>query len=514
MTQTAAPAAALPAWGVAILAALAGACGALGHPPYDLPVAIVVPMIAGFVFLHMARTPRGALAFGWALGFGYFGLTLSWITEPFQVDAAETGWMAPFAVVLLALLLGAFWAAAMSFARWAGGRPWMLAVAWAGAELLRAYVFTGFPWAMLPQALVDLRLGQGLAWLGPHGLTLGLLGAIALGFTYPNAQFPGAVRLRMLMGGVVAVAALFLIRPIGVETPSLTDHTVRLIQPNAPQHEKWDPEKIPVFVNRQIDFTGAGDTVPDLIVWPETALPYLQEYAQPAFDAIAQAARGAPVALGIQRSDDRGYYNGMVVLDAAGQVIQSYDKHHLVPFGEYMPLPGLFRSLGIRALADRADSGYQSGPGPRVLDLGALGTALPLICYEAVFAHDVGGAATRPDFLMQLTNDAWFGMRSGPQQHLAQARMRAIEQGLPLIRAANTGISAVIDPKGRITASLALNTAGYLDAGLPAAAAPTLYARTGDLPWVFVVLAGLIAAVLHRARTRRTRTIDAGTHDA
>ncbi|WP_299293123.1 apolipoprotein N-acyltransferase [uncultured Tateyamaria sp.] len=502
MTQAAAPAGAVPAWGVAFFAALAGACGALGHPPFDLPMAIAVPMIAGFVFLYMARTPRQALFYGWALGFGYFGLTLSWITEPFQVDAAETGWMAPFAVVLLALLLGAFWAAAMSFARWAGGRPWMLAVAWAGAELLRAYVFTGFPWAAPPQTLVDTLAGQGLAWLGPHGLMLTMCAVCAIAVTRP-VRAPWAAIPAVLLGAL-------LLRPLETVLSPVTDHTVRLIQPNAPQHEKWDPEKIPVFVNRQIEFTGAGDTVPDLIVWPETALPYLQEYAQPVFDAIGAAARGAPVALGIQRADDAGYYNGLVVLDGAGQVTQSYDKHHLVPFGEYMPFPALFRSLGIKALADRADGGYAAGPGPRLLDFGALGTALPLICYEAVFAHDVGRAPQRPAFLMQLTNDAWFGMRSGPQQHLAQARMRAIEQGLPMIRAANTGISAVIDPRGRIVSALPLNTAGYLDERLPAAAPPTLYARTGDLPWVLLILAGLVASVLRRARFRRTHAIDAG----
>jgi apolipoprotein N-acyltransferase len=138
-----------------------------------------------------------------------------------------------------------------------------------------------------------------------------------------------------------------------------------------------------------------------------------------------------------------------------------------------------------------------------VLDFGPLGKALPLICYEAVFAQDVGGAPERPAFLMQLTNDAWFGARSGPQQHLAQARMRAIEQGLPMVRAANTGISAVIDPEGRITAALELNTAGYLDASLPRASAPTLYARSGDLPWALVLLAGLSVAILRRARRAR-----------
>ncbi|WP_299045870.1 apolipoprotein N-acyltransferase [uncultured Tateyamaria sp.] len=497
---------ALPFWVQVLLAIAFGAAGAGAHAPFLFAPAIVLPLLGGVLALRVGTAPLRAFALGLALGAGYFGLTMTWITEPFRVDAAATGWMAPFALVLLALGMGLFWGGAVAFARWAGGRVWVLVVAWTGAELLRAYLLTGFPWATPPQALVHTLAGQGLAWLGPHGLMAAMCAVIAGPAALPRRGAWAVIPVVILAG--------LMLRPLDTGPAPLTDQTVRLIQPNAPQDEKWDPARIPVFVNRQIDFTAAGD-VPDLIVWPETALPYLLENAQPAFDVIADAARGAPVVLGIQRRDASGrYYNSLVALDDAGQVGQTYDKHHLVPFGEYMPLPALFRSLGVRALAERADVGYARGPGPQVLDMGPLGTALPLICYEAVFAHDVGAAPTRPDFLMQLTNDAWFGMRSGPQQHLAHAQMRAIEQGLPLIRAANTGISAVIDPRGRITASLGLNEAGYVDAVLPAPGAPTLYSRTGDLPWVLLVLTGLIAAILHRARTRRTAPIDAGTPDA
>jgi len=170
-----------------------------------------------------------------------------------------------------------------------------------------------------------------------------------------------------------------------------------------------------------------------------------------------------------------------------------------VPFGEYMPLGDLLARFGIYGLAASHGHGYSAGPGAQVLDLGAIGRALPLICYEAVFAHDVNAAPERPNVILHLTNDAWFGTGAGPQQHLAQARMRAIEQGLPVARAANTGISAMIDGWGRITASLPLNTAGYLDAALPAPRAPTLYSRSGDLPFALLLLGGLCGAVL-RAR--------------
>ncbi|MEL6450208.1 MAG: apolipoprotein N-acyltransferase [Pseudomonadota bacterium] len=493
------PGAARPTWALCLLAAVAGAIGSAAHAPFLFAPAILLPLVAGFALLPLMPQPRGAFWVGWALGIGYFAPTLSWITEPFQVDAATTGWMAPFALILLAALLGAFWAAALALAVWTGGRPWMLALSWAGAEMLRAYLFTGFPWATPPQALIDSWPGQGLAWLGPHGMMLALTGLIALSLALPW--------VRVAAPAVWALMSMALLPQATPAPAPLTGHTIRLVQPNAPQDEKWDPLRIPVFVNRQIDYTAAGP-VPDLVLWPETALPYLVENAQPVFDAIADAARGAPVVLGIQRRVQSDYYNSLVVLDAAGAVAQTYDKHHLVPFGEYMPAEWFFRRIEVGGLAARTDGGYAAGPGPRLLDLGPLGRALPLICYEAVFAHDVGRAPARPAFLMQLTNDAWFGSRSGPQQHLAQARMRAIEQGLPMVRAANTGISAMIDPRGQVTAALPLNTAGYLDVTLPQPGVPTIYSRTGDTPWALILMAGLIASVLHRARARRAGAID------
>lgn len=485
-------------------AGVAGALGALAHAPYDIVPAIFVPLGAGFFLLFVSATIWRAAVLGGALGFGYFAATMTWIIEPFQVDAATTGWMAPFALVLLAILLGSFWGAALAMARWSGGRTWMLALTWSAAEMLRAYVFTGFPWASPPQVLVDVWGGQGLAWLGPHGVMLVMVALVAGIFAVPR-------RHANFRAPFVVLAALACI-PMADGPVPVTPYTIRLVQPNAPQDEKWDPDKIPVFVNRQIDYTAAGE-VPDLVIWPETALPYLAENAQNVFDVMAQAARGAPIVLGIQRREDRDYFNSLVVLDANGQVSQTYDKHHLVPFGEYMPAEWLFRHINVAGLAQRATGGYASGPGPRVLDFGPLGAALPLICYEAVFAHDVGRAPKRPDFLMQLTNDAWFGARSGPQQHLAQARMRAIEQGLPMVRAANTGISALIDQRGRVRASLALNTAGYLDVVLPAPGKATLYSYTGDWPSALIILLGLLGMVLCSARNRGLQGIDVDTRN-
>jgi apolipoprotein N-acyltransferase len=270
----------------------------------------------------------------------------------------------------------------------------------------------------------------------------------------------------------------------------MTGKVVRLVQPNAPQHQKWDPAWAPIFFQRQIEASAAAPR-PDLIVWPEAAVPVLLEDAGPAFDAIAAAAGGVPVALGIQRRDRARIYNSLVVLDETGAVGDLYDKHHLVPFGEYFPLGDLAAGFGLYGFAAREGDGYSAGPGPALVDLPGLGRALPLICYEAVFARDVNRAPGRPDLLLQVTNDAWFGTRIGPYQHLAQARMRAVEQGLPMVRVANTGISAMIDPLGRITAMLPLGEAGHVDAALPAPLPPTLYARTGDLALFALLLVAL-----------------------
>jgi len=248
------------------------------------------------------------------------------------------------------------------------------------------------------------------------------------------------------------------------------------------------------FFFRHLDLTSEapapGSPRPDLILWPETAVPFLLEHPGDGLMMIAEAAQGVPVALGIQRAEGLRYYNSLAVVGPGGVVEASYDKYHLVPFGEYVPLGDLAARFGMAAFAAQEGGGYSAGPGPRVLDLGRLGLAQPLICYEAVFPQDIRRAPERPDWLMQVTNDAWFGEAAGPWQHLALARLRAIEFGLPLARAANTGVSAMIDAKGRITAELGMDKMGALDAALPAALPPTLYAQIGDAP-IFALLLAL-----------------------
>ena len=485
------------------LAGLGGALGVLagfGQAPYDQPL-ILMAAIVGAVYLYRgADTGRQAALFGWALGTGYFAHALQWIVSPFLVDVVRHGWMAPFAVAFLSAGLALFWGAAFWAARRLDAqRAWPLVLCLPFAELVRAYIFTGFPWAMPSQAMVDTLGGQALAWIGPYALNGAMVGiAVALGFAARTAP------QRVMQFGVILFGLGAFVLPPMAPDAEMTEHRVRLVQPNAAQRDKWDPDKIPVFFDRQLQFTAAppedGSGGPDLVLWSETAIPWQLDYAEPALVEIAKAGAEATVALGVQRGTSEGFYNSMVVLDEDGAVAQIYDKHHLVPFGEYVPFAEVLNKIGIFGLAQRIPAGYSSGAGAALLDFGPLGRALPLICYEAVFAHDVNAAPERPDFLIQITNDAWFGKGAGPRQHLAQARMRAIEQGLPLARSANTGISAMIDPYGRVLASLPLNTAGFVDAALPQALPPTLYSRTGDLPLLMLLLGGLAFATFRIRR--------------
>ena len=478
----------------------AGAVGAFGQAPYDMPAVMFLSVVALVFLFRYSPRPMQAAAVGWGFAVGYFMHGWTWLLSPFMVDAERYAWMAPFALVLLCGGLALYWGLAFGIARWLSPRSWPLIILLPTAELLRGYLFTGFPWGMFSQGLVNLWPGQGLAVIGPYGMTLLFVG-LAVACARPAS---GLFVRRAGMYALWGVAAVLLIVPFSRSEAALTDFTIRMVQPNAAQKDKWDPTKIPEFFDRQLAFTSAppapGSRQPDLILWSETAIAWPLDLAQGALDYISVAAEGKPVVLGVQRRTETQFYNSAILLGASANVTQTYDKHHLVPFGEYVPFADVVNRWGIRGIASQFNSGFSAGPGAELMDLGPLGQALPLICYEAVFARDVNAAPERPAFLMQLTNDAWFGKGQGPLQHLAQARMRAIEQGLPMARVANTGVSAMIDPWGQVTASLALNQAGFLDARLPAPRAATIYSKLGEWPFLAVLFAGFGVLVISRSR--------------
>ncbi len=478
-----------PGRGPAGLALLAGAMAAAGQEPLGWwPVAL-----AGYAALIrlVAGVPRGAVWIGLLAGAAHFALALSWIVEPFLIEPERYAWMIPFAVAGLSVGLALFWAAAAALARVLPVPGLAFAGTLTAAEMLRGHILTGFPWALPGHVWFHTPVLQGAALAGGYGLTLLTLLAAA-----------GLARLRPLpvLAGLSLVAAGWGwgLQVLSQPDPAAPGITLRLVQPNAEQRLKWEPDLAQAHFDRLLRLTAEGPPR-DLTIWPETALPYSLDRYPELYGMIAAVGRGAPVALGAQRGGGEQAWNSLTVVTPDGAEAARYDKAHLVPFGEYIPAGDtLYRLFGLRAFASQAGAGYTPGPGPQVLDLGPrLGRVQPLICYEAVFPQDVRAAPERPGWLLQITNDAWFGTLSGPFQHAALARLRAIEMGLPLVRVGNTGLTAVYDARGRVTAALPFGTEGALEAALPGALPPTPYARFGEGP-VLLLLAGLGLILLAR----------------
>ena len=478
-----------------LLALIVGVAAALGHAPFGLwPLALIG--LLGLVWLvsHQPRPFRTA----WAGAVGYFGTTMHWIVEPFLVDIATHGWIAPFALILLAGGLALFWGSAAwlacRFLSTPGRRALGFTVFLTIAELIRGYIFTGFPWGLPAYVWADTPLRAATAFTGSYGLTF---------LTMVAAALPFALRRKWLG---TALAALVLVSLYGLGTWHIAANgqdrgslgQARLVQPNVPQHEKWVPEKVTDHLNRLRDLSqGAGGAGNAMVVWPEAAVVYPLNRAQTLLSSGFPFA-GAPLVTGINRqSADGGWHNSMVVIDPEGAVQDAYDKVHLVPFGEYIP----FKLEIIRAMAASAGFGFTPGEKVHLIDT-PLGRALPLICYEGIFPRQLFRADARADYLLMITNDAWFGTFSGPYQHLDQARFRAAEQGLSMIRVANTGISAVIDPLGRIAsgASMPLGVQGALDLPVPKALKTTLYAQSGKTPLIVILLTTLAGLILAERR--------------
>ncbi|MGB0497399.1 MAG: apolipoprotein N-acyltransferase [Rubricella sp.] len=485
------------------LSALCGAGLALVQAPVGFFPAFLILLPVLLWFVALAGTPARAALTGWIAGTAYFAVGLFWIVEPFLVDARVHGWMAPFALVFLAAGLALFWGAAFGLARWLAPRgglalAWAVAVSHTGFEAARAYLLTGFPWNLIAYGWLDTPIAQVSALVGPHGLgflTILAAGLVAFGWRgVPVALAAGAALSAWIWGD----ARMPETAP-GREEPL----TVRLVQPNAAQHLKWDPEWWPVFLERSVQYTAAPGA-PDVIIWPETSLPFLMNDPTLDLAPLSRVAQGAPVIFGARRREPVpgwvDWYNMLVVLGDGGVVEATYDKHHLVPFGEFMPFSRFFARLDIQGIASESTGDYQPGPGPRVVDAAGLPPFVPLICYEAIFPHEVRPAGPRAEWLVHITNDAWFGALVGPYQHLAQSRFRAIEQGLPVARAANTGVSAIIDPWGRIVDEIPLGQEGFADIALPAPAADTPYGRSGDRPLPFLLVTILAGLVLLRRK--------------
>lgn len=466
-----------------------------------------------------SRSAGAALWWG-AAGLGYFALALSWIVEPFLVDIALYGWMAPFALPLMAGGLALFWAAAGGLAVWIAARqapllPLAFALTLWLAEGARGLLFTGFPWAELGQMWIGTPLDQSAAYVGGFGLTGLTFLAAALALTGPG-------RAARVLGPLAALSLglslwLFGAARLAAPLPEGPGGVLRLVQPHIAQSVKWDPEAAAGHLEKLLRLSALppqGPARPDLVIWPETAVPY---YLDPALTQyLADFGPGVPLVAGAQTGVQGApppppgaegealgpVFNALVVIQPDGQIAQRYDKRHLVPFGEYIPFGDwVWERFGLAAFAAQTGHAYTPGGARALLVFGPrLGAALPLICYEVIFPGELHRPlADRGAWILQVTNDAWFGRWSGPYQHLDQARLRAIEQGLPLVRVANTGVSAVVDARGRILQSLPLGAEGVLDAALPGALPPPPFARLGPGP-VFAALCVLLAVLTLYAR--------------
>ena len=473
-----------------------GALTVLTLPPFSFLILAPATYGALFSILRGLRPFRAAVT-GWTFGLGYFAGGIFWIAESFFVDADRFGLLAIPAVAGLSALLAFFPAlASFAFAVLARSRlseglagPLLFATCWTAAEWLRGHVLTGFPWNLSSYALVEYEpLRQPAAWIGSYGLGFLFVFLVVLPahlISSRNSIRPWGIVLTL------GVAASFWGAGqtrlwLGIEEP--TNITVRIVQGNVPQQDKWRPELREETVSRYIELSSQGD-VPDIVLWPETAYPGFLDEVEADRQRIMRALPQARILItGVldraAADEDTLYFNTVQAYDPGGRNIAGYAKHKLVPFGEYVP----FREwLPFERLTTGLGD-FTPGPGPRSFALPAVPLVGIAICYEIIFPGHVVDDAIRPDWIFNATNDAWFGTSIGPEQHLSAARMRAVEEGLPVLRAANTGISAVIDARGRVLASLGLEQTGVLDLLLPPALPRTLYARFGDwtlLPLVF-----------------------------
>jgi apolipoprotein N-acyltransferase len=445
--------------------------------------------------------PTASFRLGWMFGFGYLLAGLYWIAAALFVDIAAYWWLVPVAAAGLPAAFAIYYGLALFAVRLAvdtlrlppPARIFAFAIAWTAAEWARGHFFTGLPWNLIgyvwsggfPGALAIL---QSVAWVGIYGL--GFITVLAASLPAllgtPSATPISALRrIAPALGAgllIVVPAALGAVR-LAAHPTGLTGTWLRIVQPSIAESLKWETAAAALNFRRLLDLsTAASGHSVAAVLWPEAASPYFLGRDRAARRAIAAVApaHGYVITGALRASPPPGpvleVWNSLEAIDAKGDIVARYDKAHLVPFGEYMPLRDLlpFKKLTPGSLD------LSAGPGPQTIALKGLPPFAPLICYEVIFPRAVVDEEDRPDWMLNLTNDAWYGRSSGPYQHFAIARTRAVEEGLPLVRVANNGLSGVVDPLGRVRALIELDAVGHADVALPTAVERTLYARFGD----------------------------------
>jgi apolipoprotein N-acyltransferase len=513
-------------WRHALIAFLAGAVSTLALAPTNLwPLLFITFPVLIWLIDGCGGRYGGVLAAavtGWWFGFGYFLAGLYWVGNAFLVDAKIFGWLLPFAVTLLPAGLALFTALGVALARrmWTRGPARILALAAAltATEWLRGHVLTGFPWNAFGYALTGPQtLAQSASLIGLWGLTFLAIAVFASPAVLADDR---ADTRRPWLPPVFAIAVLVAMAGYGFWRLSATPTTyvdgvrLRIMQPNLQQDQKFNYAARQDVMRRYLALSeratgpqSAGLRDATHLIWPESAFPFFLTHEAEAMAQIAALLpEGTVLITGASRAGETApnakrprFYNSIYVIDHDGSILTVYDKIHLVPFGEYLPFQDFLERLGLMQLT-RVVGGYSAGDRRRPLSVPRAPLFLPLICYEIIFPGEAVPRSERPGWLLNVTNDGWFGKSAGPYQHLQQARVRAIEEGLPLVRAANTGISAILDPLGRTISSLPLGSEGVFDGPLPQPVEPTAYVRAGD--GVAALLVGIALLIVFRRRAR------------
>ena len=529
-------------WSRRGVAFAAGACGALAMAPFDLFPALFIPMVVAVWLIDgsaqarkgegwrndaLIRSTLAAARDGWWLGFGFFVAGLWWLGAACLVEPDQFAWVLPFAVFGLPAVLAIFTGLGFAIARvlWSSGPGRILALAFGlgVSEWLRAVVATGFPWNAFGMALGgNVVLAQPAAFVGLHGLNvLAVLifaapACLADGHRGQRRSARPLAPVLLALGLLALIGAGGALRLWSASSDMTPDVRLRIMQPNLPQDDKFRGDRKDEILARYMTLSdratspqtsGVADATH--LIWPESAFPFILSRDAGALARLGAFLGRTVLVTGAARMEDIprsarlpgesnvNYFNSIQALARGGEIVASYDKVHLVPFGEYLPFSGFLESFGLRHFV-HIPGGFEPGSRRRLLEVPGLPPAAALICYEAIFSGEAvpdAGLSDRPGLLLNVTNDGWFGNTTGPYQHLSQARLRAVEEGLPMVRAANTGLSAVIDPYGRILHQLPLGMDGVIDSPLPRAAPPTFFAANalvGPLLLLLICLAGAL----------------------
>ena len=477
---------------------LGGVC-ALGNNPWALWYLSILSLIVWFWLIIKNDIPKQIFTETFQFGFGYFSISLIWIVEPFLVEPWIHGWIAPIALIALPGFLALIWAIfaflGQYYLSYIG-----LVIGLSLAEYCRLYLLTGFPWATISYVLLDTKAEKWLSLLGPYGLSFFLLSTcfiVALSLQIRK-------KINVLLAICTSSTLFFVPHFFKKDVLKSLDVSVRLIQPNAVQEKKWSEDFAPIFFEKMIEMT-AQEQKPDMVIWPETSLylPYNSAFEE--LDRMSKAAEESLLIFGALRFDQANFLKNSLIIENKNQEAVFYDKAKLVPFGEYLPFSNLKSYFRTPERSNLFGWGFKRGKGSELLNLPNGLNFVPLICYEAIFSNFLKPSVKNADFILQITNDAWFGKSIGPQQHLAQLRIRAIEYGLPVIRVANTGISAVIDANGKVTKHLSVNKSGYIDSFIPSRKHSTIYGKFGDVIFLFVIFLGVVIAFLNKKIIKWTK---------